>query len=205
MILIAQSLQVSFVSDQRTSPVAGRYPRTVPVSLQLWPGTTDSGLQTGVQVSAYEQINELPEIKENFPEYKEIHSQVLQDVLRRLDKAFQSFLRRAKEGKEKPGFPRYKGQGRYDSFTYPQPREKNLPDGGRVHLPKIGVVKIKYHRALTGKAKTITAPAYTSQACSNCGEMVKKSLSVRVHRCPACGLILDRDVNAARNILALTG
>lgn len=46
-------------------------------------------------------------------------------------------------------------------------------------------------------------PAYTSQACSECGAIVEKSLSVRVHRCPHCGLILNRDLNAARNILAL--
>jgi putative transposase len=43
----------------------------------------------------------------------------------------------------------------------------------------------------------------TSQVCSGCGSMVPKGLSVRVHECPECGLVLDRDVNAARNILAL--
>lgn len=42
----------------------------------------------------------------------------------------------------------------------------------------------------------------TSQECSRCGEHVQKSLSVRFHRCPHCGLVLQRDVNAARNILA---
>ena len=46
-------------------------------------------------------------------------------------------------------------------------------------------------------------PANTSQACSGCGNMVPKSLSVRVHSCPNCGLVLNRDVNAARNILTL--
>jgi putative transposase len=46
-------------------------------------------------------------------------------------------------------------------------------------------------------------PSNTSQACSGCGRMVPKGLSVRVHQCPDCGLILDRDVNAARNILFL--
>lgn len=45
-------------------------------------------------------------------------------------------------------------------------------------------------------------PHYTSQLCSGCGEMVKKDLSVRVHHCPHCGLKIDRDVNAAINILA---
>ena len=44
-------------------------------------------------------------------------------------------------------------------------------------------------------------PAGTSQVCSECGIEVRKDLSVRVHCCPHCGLVLDRDVNAARNIL----
>ena len=48
---------------------------------------------------------------------------------------------------------------------------------------------------------TKVPPEYTSQICSNCGAIVKKDLSVRVHKCPHCGLEIDRDVNAARNIL----
>jgi putative transposase len=45
-------------------------------------------------------------------------------------------------------------------------------------------------------------PQYTSQDCSGCGERVKKTLSTRTHLCPSCGLVLDRDENAAINILA---
>ncbi|MHC0062474.1 RNA-guided endonuclease InsQ/TnpB family protein [Nostoc sp. UIC 10890] len=45
-------------------------------------------------------------------------------------------------------------------------------------------------------------PHYTSQNCSNCGEVVKKTLSTRTHVCPHCGHTQDRDWNAARNILA---
>jgi transposase len=45
--------------------------------------------------------------------------------------------------------------------------------------------------------------AYTSQDCSGCGERVHKTLSVRTHVCPCCGLVLDRDENAALNILQL--
>ncbi len=45
-------------------------------------------------------------------------------------------------------------------------------------------------------------PAFTSQDCSACGARVKKSLSVRTHICPGCGVVLDRDHNAALNILA---
>jgi putative transposase len=45
------------------------------------------------------------------------------------------------------------------------------------------------------------APHYTSQKCSDCGTIVKKSLSIRTHICHGCGVVLDRDENAARNIL----
>jgi putative transposase len=51
--------------------------------------------------------------------FTSVFSQVLQDVLRRLDKAFKAFFRRVKSG-EKPGYPRFKGAGWYKSFTYPQ-------------------------------------------------------------------------------------
>ncbi|WP_286877770.1 zinc ribbon domain-containing protein, partial [Methanosaeta sp. UBA458] len=46
-------------------------------------------------------------------------------------------------------------------------------------------------------------PLNTSQMCSCCGQIVKKDLSVRVHSCPYCGLSMDRDLNAAKNILRL--
>jgi len=45
-------------------------------------------------------------------------------------------------------------------------------------------------------------PRFTSQKCHQCGEIVQKSLSVRTHICPCCGYVADRDVNAAKNILA---
>ena len=55
--------------------------------------------------------------------------------------------------------------------------------------------------ACAGKRVEAVNPAYTSQDCSGCGARVPKSLSVRTHVCPSCGLVLDRDENAARNIL----
>lgn len=315
--------------------------------------------QYKTSVTAFQQINELPGIKEVFPEYQNVHSQVLQDVLRRLDKTFKAFFLRVKAG-EKPGFPRFKGENRYHSFTYPQPQENMIPVNGKVYLPKIGKVKIKLHREILGKIKTATItrkngkyyacftvevdtnplpmtgkcvgidtgvisfvatsdgllvqaprsyrkaerrlatlqrevsrrkkgsnrrkksvqqlarahervanqrkdiahkvarylvtnydliahedlqirnmvknhylaksiqdsgwgmffnilaykaaeagklvvkvpPHNTSQTCSGCGVLVKKTLAVRVHRCPYCGLVIDRDVNASRVILA---
>ena len=62
---------------------------------------------------------------------------------------------------------------------------------------------LAYKAEEAGRQVVAVPPQYTSQMCSGCGAMVAKSLSVRVHRCNECGLILDRDVNAARNVLTL--
>jgi putative transposase len=60
---------------------------------------------------------------------------------------------------------------------------------------------LTYMAELSEGVTAFVDPRNTSQTCSGCGGRVEKSLSVRVHRCPECGLVLDRDVNAARNIL----
>jgi putative transposase len=58
------------------------------------------------------------------------------------------------------------------------------------------------YKAVGAGSQVVAVDAkYTSQLCSGCGSLVKKDLSERVHTCLACGLVLDRDVNAARNIL----
>ncbi len=105
-------------------------------------------------ISYYEQKRDLPEIKTDLrEEYQQIHSQVLQDVLLRLDKAFKAFFRRIQNG-ETPGYPRFQGRNRYTSFTYPQ--------GGytlcekHVSFSKIGTIKVKFHRPVEGKIKTAT-------------------------------------------------
>jgi putative transposase len=314
----------------------------------------------GVTLSAFEQHAELPDLKAAFPEYGQIHSQVLQDVLTRLDKTYQDFFRRVRAG-QTPGFPRYQGRtgNRYHSFTYKQYGNGARLDNGFLVLSKIGRIVLRWSRPLEGTPKTVTiskeadgwyaiiscadvptqplpptgretgidvglkvfliaaegevvanprlhrrgekklakaqrrvsrrkkgshrrrkavgvlakayqsvkrqradfhhktalqllrqydviyledlrvanmvrnhhlaksisdagwaqfrtileakaayagrrviaVPAqYTSQDCSGCGERVPKSLSVRTHVCPSCGLVLDRDENAARNI-----
>lgn len=63
--------------------------------------------------------------------------------------------------------------------------------------------KIAYKATRDGSRLMLVDPRYTSQRCSGCGELVRKTLAVRTHHCPSCGLILDRDENAAKNILAL--
>ena len=60
-----------------------------------------------------------------------------------------------------------------------------------------------YKAENAGRRMVAVNPHNTSQICSGCGCLVPKNLSARVHKCPSCGLVLDRDVNAARNILHL--
>lgn len=107
------------------------------------------------RMSCYDQIKELPAVKEAFPVHKKVYSQVLQDVLVRLDKAFKNFFRRCKEGGA-PGFPRFKGKNRYDSFTYPQGGFSL--DGKILSLSKIGNIKVRLSRSLPDNAvvKTCT-------------------------------------------------
>ena len=112
-----------------------------------------------VSISYNQQAAQLPEIKEIRPEYNDIHSQVLQDVLRRVKKGFDAFFRRVKNG-EKVGYPRFHGYGRYDSFTYPQ-SGFSLTQDNRVCLSKIGTIKVKFPkgkkaRPPLGEMKTCT-------------------------------------------------
>jgi hypothetical protein len=73
----------------------------------------------GVAVTYYQQKAELPGIKEAMPEYGEVNAQVLQDVVLRVDRAFDAFFRRLQEG-QAPDDPRFHGRNRYTRFTYPQ-------------------------------------------------------------------------------------
>jgi putative transposase len=316
------------------------------------------GRGQGKSATYYQQATELPDLKTSCPEYAQVHSQVLQDVLRRVVRTYQAFFRRVQAG-ETPGYPRFQGKGRYHSFTYPQYGNGAVLDGGALSLSKIGRIPLRLHRPLEGTPKTVTLsreadgwyvsfccadvpteplpltgretgvdvglkvflvtadgdavdnprhyrkaekalakaqkrvsrrkkgskrrkkaikllarahqyvqrqrrdfhhktalalvrtydtlyledlrvvnlvrnrclsksisdagwgafrtileakaacagrqviavpPHYTSQDCSGCGTRVQKSLSVRTHACPSCGLVLDRDENAARNI-----
>jgi putative transposase len=101
-----------------------------------------------------QQQNTLPEIKSILPEYKNVHSQVLQDVLKRLDKAFSSFFRRIKNNEETPGFPRFKGKNRYNSFTFSQSGFSIVEN--KLNLSKIGLIKVKLHTPISENIKTCT-------------------------------------------------
>jgi putative transposase len=107
-------------------------------------------------VSYYGQKRDLVEIKAVREEYQDIASHVLQDVILRVERAFQRFFAGA-------GFPRFKGRSRYDSFTYPDGAgwkldvaEQGNAFKGTLHLSKIGDIKVRLHRQIEGKIKTVT-------------------------------------------------
>src|SRR6516225_4876031 len=112
------------------------------------------------------QANPLRDIKTVREDLAAVYSQVLQDVLRRLDKTFHSFFLRVKRH-QKTGFPRFRSKNRYDSFTYPQTGFKL---NGRLSLSKIGDVKIKLHRPVKGEIKTLTIKRENGfwYACFSC-------------------------------------
>jgi putative transposase len=106
-----------------------------------------------LSISKYQQLMFLPLLKEERPSLKTVHSQVLQNIVDRLDKSFQAFFRRCKGG-EKPGFPRFRGAHRYNSFCYPQSGFTLL--GKEIALSKIGRIRVKMHRPVQGVIKTCT-------------------------------------------------
>ena len=107
-------------------------------------------------LSYNQQAKEMAEASREDSEMAQVHSQVRQDVLRRLDKSFFAFFRRTLKG-EKSGFSRYKSRNRYHSFTYPQAGFR-LKGEKKLFLSKIGTVRIRKHRDIPSGAtiKTLT-------------------------------------------------
>ncbi|HEV2457797.1 MAG TPA: transposase [Ktedonobacterales bacterium] len=111
--------------------------------------------QCGVSITAASQSAQLPAIKDVRPEYRAVHSQVLHDVLARLDRAFQGFFRRVTAG-ETPGYPRFHGAKRYSSFTDQQFGNGATLDNGFLVLSKVGRIAVRWSRPLAGSPKTVT-------------------------------------------------
>jgi len=102
-----------------------------------------------------EQCREVTSWKDTHAELLFANAQVLQNVVKRVDLAFQAFFRRVKLG-EDPGYPRLKGKGQYDSLTYPQYEGGFSFTQGRLRLSKIGDIAIHLHRDVEGNIKTCT-------------------------------------------------
>lgn len=103
-------------------------------------------------ISLYDTHKFLLIWKKEKPELLLVYSQVLQNVQERVDLAFKSFFRRVKVGGI-PGYPRFHGYGRYDSFTYPQ---YGFTFTNKLWVSKLGAIDIVQHRSIEGKIKTLT-------------------------------------------------
>jgi len=108
-----------------------------------------------MSLSLFDTNKLLTRWKQEKPELSNAFSQCLQNAQTRVDLALQHFFRRMRESGENPGYPRFRGADRYDSFTYPQSGFK-LTSDERLYLSKIGNVKIRLHRPIEGKIKTLT-------------------------------------------------
>ena len=149
-----------------------------------------------VSLTYYDQQNQLPAIKELRPEYRDIHTHVLQDVVRRLEKAMHAFFRRVKNG-EKPGYPRFQSRTRYHSFTYGEYGNGARLDDGLLSLSKIGRVAIRLHRPWEGMPQTVTLSREADgwYACISCA-------AVPIQPLPHTGLETGIDVGL-KSFLAL--
>ena len=112
--------------------------------------------ERGESLRLYDTQAMLPVWKLTRPALKLVHSQVLQNISVRVDRAFHAFFRRVKAGAKKVGFPRFKGFGRYDSITYPQYGNGVRLEGERLMLSKVGAVHVVLHRPVEGTPKTVT-------------------------------------------------
>lgn len=92
--------------------------------------------------------------RRTFPYADQMFSQTAQSVIEQVDQAFQAFFRRVKAG-EKPGYPRFKGRGWYNSFLFKQFGSGARLDGRRLKLFGIGRVRVRWHRPLEGDIKTV--------------------------------------------------
>jgi len=133
--------------------------------------------QWSKSINYYDQANTLKEIRSFDKGIAQLNYSASQDILRRLDKAFQAFFRRIKIG-DKPGFPRFKGRDRFNSITFPAYGDGIKLKNGKLYIQNVGTVRIKLHRNLEGKIKTVAIMRQNGHlyAAFSCDEVETKPL-----------------------------
>ena len=107
-------------------------------------------------VSYGEQSRRFKETRKALPTFAATNFSSAQATLRRLDRAFKAFFRRVKSG-ETPGYPRFRHEGRFRTIEFPSYGDGcRLKDKGRLYLQHIGHIKVKFHRPVEGKVKTVS-------------------------------------------------
>lgn len=106
-----------------------------------------------ISISYIDQNRQITEIKEIREDVKSINSHAVQDALRRLDKSYKAFFREVKKG-NRPGYPKFKKPGFFNSFTVPNTRYKIT--GNKISLSRFGNIKIVLDREIEGELKSLT-------------------------------------------------
>jgi putative transposase len=117
-------------------------------------------------------------------------------LVRRYDTIYHEAIRPANLSRRPAPLPDGNGGYLHNGAARKAGLNMSIRDAGWGHFLSI----LAFKAACAGKRVEAVNPAFTSQDCSGCGERVPKHLRVRTHVCPSCGLVLDRDENAARNI-----
>jgi putative transposase len=152
----------------------------------------------GRTVGRNEQLRHVKERKATNPYAAKVHSHILQVVAADLDKAFQAFFRRVKAG-ETPGYPRFKGRNRFDSFGLKEYGNGFKIDGRRLKVSGIGRIVVRWHRPLEGAVKTvrIVKKADGWYACFSC--------DVEPNALPETGAAVGIDVGVASLVTTSDG
>jgi putative transposase len=108
---------------------------------------------SGISITKAQQLRSVKVEKDTSPYAFDVHSHILQNVVADLDKAFQAFFRRVKDG-EDPGYPRFKGRDRFAGFGFKEYGNGFKIDGRRLKLSGIGRIAVRWHREIGGKIKT---------------------------------------------------
>ncbi|HEX9131506.1 MAG TPA: transposase [Ktedonobacteraceae bacterium] len=152
-----------------------------------------------ISLSYAHQCAELPACKEVRPELGEVPAQVLQDTVKRVDRAYDDFFRRIEEG-HKPGFPRFKSRFRYDSLTFKQYENSfdvfpgSKKNKGTLLLAKLGHIKMVMHRAITGTPKTANVKRTPTGKWYVAISVEMEQEEVQRKRLPACTEEVGLDV-----------
>ncbi len=93
--------------------------------------------------------------RETNPFYARLNFSSAQATMRRLDKSFANFFRRVKAG-EKPGYPRFKGRDYFRAIEFPAYGDGIRRTGDRLHVQHVGTIRVKLHREIQGKVRTVT-------------------------------------------------
>ncbi len=120
-------------------------------------------------IGKFEQLAKVKDFRREHPFAAQVHSHILQVTTTDLDKAFQHFFRRVKAG-EQPGYPRFKGHGRFSSFGLKELGNGFKLDGRRLRVSGIGRLAVRWHRPLEGEIKTLRVVRHADRwyACFAC-------------------------------------